>query len=444
MRERPASGVPASGVPASEAVAGGDAVAARRGRPTLAGWARYAGLGYATVVLIVGTSLPTPLYLLYERAFGMSPLDVTLLVAVYSAAVIVALLSCGPLSDAVGYRLVLTCGLIVAAGGAALLAAASSALWLVAGRGVQGLAVGAATGALTAGMVLTEPNGRPERASVLASAATTAGCGIGPVLAGALAQFAGSPRVLCYLVEIVLLVPAIGVAATLPRALGVTGQRWSLRRPRVPASIRRPFIIPAAVSCIAWSIAYVVLTLVPSYAAASLGRSNLLIEGGASGSLLLCAAAVQVLLRSWQARRAQAVGLSLLVIGVLGLIAAGALGSAAVLFATIAIAGAGQGVGFMGSLRRLSEIAPAAQRAETVSMFYVVTYIGGGVSTVGVGLLATRLTLTASVQVFAAVFAAFALMTLGALLAGRNGAGRDIPVSDEASAEKGGNGEGCR
>jgi MFS family permease len=397
------------------------AAAAGRARPTMAGWARYAGLGYATVVLIVGTSLPTPLYLLYERAFGMSPLDVTLLVAVYAAAVIVALLICGPLSDALGYRLVLTCGLVVAAGAAALLAAASGALWLVAGRAVQGLAVGTATGALTAGLVLTEPTGRPERASVLASAATTAGCGIGPVVAGALAQFAGRPLVLCYLVEIVLLVPAIGVAVTLPRALGVTGQRWRPRRPRIPASIRRPFIIPAAVSCIAWSIAYVVLTLVPSYAAASLGHSNLLVEGGASGSLLVCAAVVQVLLRSWPAGQAQAAGLALLVIGVLGLIAAGALGSAAVLFATIAIAGAGQGAGFMGSLRRLSEIAPAAQRAETVSMFYVVTYVGGGVSTVGVGLLATRLTLTASVQVFAAVFAAFALITLGALLAGRGG-----------------------
>jgi predicted MFS family arabinose efflux permease len=391
-----------------------------------AGWFHYGGLAYAVTVLIVGTSMPTPLYVLYERAFGMSPLEVTLLVAVYSGAVLVALLICGPLSDAFGYRLVLTCGLVVAVGGAALLAAASGALWLVAGRAVQGLAVGAATGALTAGLVLTEPRGRPGRASLLASAATTAGCGIGPVAAGALAQFAGRPRVLCYLVEIGLLIPAIGVVATLPRTLGVTGRRWSPRRPRIPASIRRSFVIPAAVSCIAWSIAYVVLTLVPSYAAASLGRSNLLVDGGASGSLLLFAAAAQLVFRSWQARRAQAVGLLLLVAGVLGLIAAGMLGSAAVLFVTIAIAGAGLGIGFMGSLRQLNALAPAALRAETVSMFYVVTYVGGGLSTVGVGLLATHVTLTASVQVFAAVFAALALMTLGALLLGRGPAAGEV------------------
>ena len=387
-------------------------------------------------MLIIGTSLPTPLYASYERAFGMSALGITLTVAVYAAAVIASLLVCGPLSDAYGYRIVLVYAFIAAVGGAVLLAAAGGPAWLFAGRAAQGLSVGAATGALTAGLVLTEPEGRHARASLIASAATTAGCGLGPVLGGALAQYAAAPRVLCYLVEIGLLMPAIAVILTLPAGLGVTGLGWQPRPPRVPAPIRRAFVIPAAVSCIAWSIAYVVLTLVPSYAAASLGGSNLLVDGSASGSLLLCAVAGQILFRSWDAGRAQAAGLALLVIGVLGLIAAGMLGSAPVLFATIAIAGLGQGIGFMGSLGRLNAIAPAAERAETVSMFYVVTYVGGGLATVGVGLLATRLTLTAAVQVFAAVFAAFGVMTLAALLAARDPA-RTAPAPDGAEPPDG-------
>ena len=75
-------------------------------------------------MLIIGTSLPTPLYASYERAFGMSALGITLTVAVYAAAVIASLLVCGPLSDAYGYRIVLVCAFIVAVGGAVLLAAA--------------------------------------------------------------------------------------------------------------------------------------------------------------------------------------------------------------------------------------------------------------------------------------------------------------------------------
>ena len=110
--------------------------------PARPGRLRFAGLGYALAVLLTGTNLATPLYATYEHVFRLSPLDVTLLVAVYAAAVVVALLICGPLSDTAGYRPVLVAGLAAAACGSALLAAATGPGWLFAGRAVQGLAVG--------------------------------------------------------------------------------------------------------------------------------------------------------------------------------------------------------------------------------------------------------------------------------------------------------------
>ncbi len=377
----------------------------------------FAGLGYALVVLLTGTNLATPLYAAYERVFRLSALDVTLLVAVYAAAVIVALLACGPLSDTAGYRPVLAAGLVTAAGGAALLAAASGPAWLYAGRAVQGLAVGTCSGALTAGLVLTEPRGRQARASFLAATATTAACGAGPVLAGALAQYAPHPRSLSYLVEIGLLIPALAAVLMLPAGLGRTGGRWRPRWPRLPSALQtsahRPMFLRAAlVSLLAWAVAYVVLALVPSYTAAALGGSNRLVDGTAAGSLLLVAAAAQACARSWGADRAQASGLAGLIVGLAGLIAAGAGGSAALLFGAIAVAGAGQGLAFMGSIRQVNEIAPASQRAGTVAMFYVLTYGGSGLVTAAVGLLATHLGLTRSVQASAAVLAAACLLTV--------------------------------
>lgn len=383
--------------------------------PARPGRLRFAGLGYALAVLLTGTNLATPLYATYEHVFRLSPLDVTLLVAVYAAAVVVALLICGPLSDTAGYRPVLVAGLAAAACGSALLAAATGPGWLFAGRAVQGLAVGTCSGALTAGLVLTEPHGRRARASFLAATATTAACGFGPVLAGALAQYAPAPRTLSYLVEIGLLVPAAGAAALLPGSLGRTGQRWRPRWPSLPAPVRAAFLGPAVVSLLAWAVAYVVLALVPSYAAAALGGSNLLVDGAAAGSLLLVAAVAQAACRSWDPARAQQAGLLGLTAGLLGLIAAGLAGSVALLFAAMAVAGAGQGLAFMGGIRRINEIAPAAARAGTVAMFYVVTYAGSGLVTVGVGLLATLLGLTASVRWFGAVLAAACLLMLVAL-----------------------------
>ena len=243
---------------------------------------------------------------------------------------------------------------------------------------MQGLAVGTCSGALTAGLVLTEPRGRQARASFLAATATTAACGLGPVLAGALAQYAPDPRSLSYLVEIGLLIPALAAVAMLPASLGRAGGRWRPRWPRLPGAHRGPFLHAALVSLLAWAVAYVVLALVPSYTAAALGGSNLLVDGTAAGSLLLVAAAAQAACRSWGPARAQATGLAGLIIGLAGLIAAGAAGSAAVLFGAIAVAGAGQGLAFLGSIRRVNEIAPASQRAGTVAMFYVLTYGGSG------------------------------------------------------------------
>ena len=52
-----------------------------------------------------------------------------------------------------------------------------------------------------------------------------------------------------------------------------------------------------------------------------------------------------------------------------------------------------------------------------VSMFYVVTYAGSGLVTVGVGLLATLLGLTVAVRWFAAVLAAACLLMLAVLRA---------------------------
>ena len=80
------------------------------------------------------------------------------LVAVYAAAVIASLLICGPPSDVVGYRPVLTASLLVAAAGVGAARGGRVRSSLAArGPGGQGLAVGSASGALTAGPVLTEP-----------------------------------------------------------------------------------------------------------------------------------------------------------------------------------------------------------------------------------------------------------------------------------------------
>jgi hypothetical protein len=61
------------------------------------------------------------------------------------------------------------------------------------------------------------------------------------------------------------------------------------------------------------------------------------------------------------------------------------LGSVAVFFAGSAIAGAGFGSGFQGSIRTVVPLAAAHQRAGLVSLLYVVSYLGLGVPAVLAG-----------------------------------------------------------
>lgn len=238
---------------------------------------------------------------------------------------------------------------------------------------------------------------------------TTGGGGLGPVLAGLLAQYLPAPTTLCYLVEIGLLVPALVAVAALPARLGASGQPWRPRLPHVPAKARSPFTAAAVVSFLAWAVTALFLTLVPSSLSALTGSRNLALAGLAAGLILLTAAAVQLFAQEWPASRTQPVGLVLLVSGLAGLVLADAAASVALLLISAAVAGAGQGLAFMGALRQAN--AAGKGQAGVISAFYVATYLGVGVPVVGVGLLAAPLGVSTAVDIFAAVISSCCIAT---------------------------------
>src|SRR5262245_32390074 len=122
------------------------------------------------LILLMGTNLPTPLYRGYEQHFGFSPLVVTLIFAAYVAALIPSLLVAGPLSDAIGRRRVLLPAIAVAALGSLAFALAANTWWLFAARILQGLAIGAAQGPLTAALTELEPTGNARKAALVSTA----------------------------------------------------------------------------------------------------------------------------------------------------------------------------------------------------------------------------------------------------------------------------------
>jgi MFS family permease len=374
-------------------------------------WAPLAAVTFALLVLLVGSNLPTPLYAGYREEFGFSTAVLTLIFSSYAFALMGALVIFGRLSDAIGRRRVIVWGVVLAGVAAGVFAIADGIAWLFAARILQGLAIGTVTGAAVAALVELDPAGDRGRAALLAALGTAGGSAIGPALAGALAEWAPGPHVLCYLVEVGLtLVAAIIVLVALPEPVA-TARPWRLQRPRVGSAIRVQFAQAGLAGGTVWAVAALFLSVVPSYASDLLDSDDLAMLGAIAGLMLATSCVAQLSLRGLAAHQAQAGGLALLTAGLIALVAAFPLHSLGALLTGAVLAGAGHGAGFLGAQTNLNLAAPPERRGEVSAAFFVCVYLGAGVPVLGVGFLSAPLSLSAAVAIFAAGAAIAALLT---------------------------------
>src|SRR5580704_18550706 len=157
---------------------------------------------------MLGTTLPTPLYDIYQARWHFSAAVVTATFAVYAAAVLVTLLLAGRSSDQAGRKPVLAAALGASALSTVVFIFAPDVGALVAARIVSGLSAGLMTGTATATLTELIPASASRRASLVATAANMGGLGLGPLIAGLFAQYAPHPTVLVFEVYLAVLVVA--------------------------------------------------------------------------------------------------------------------------------------------------------------------------------------------------------------------------------------------
>ena len=179
------------------------------------------GWAYALAAAIIGLVLfasgtPSPLYGTYRVMWGLSPVVLTLVYAIYAFGVLASLLLAGTISDHVGRRPVLLVALATLMGSTVLFMLASSVVWLFAARAVQGLATGLALGAASAALLDLHP-GRDTRAVGLTNGVvSTAGMGLGVFISALIIDLLPAPRVTPYLVLLILFAAAFVGAARMP------------------------------------------------------------------------------------------------------------------------------------------------------------------------------------------------------------------------------------
>src|SRR3954470_14071345 len=187
------------------------------------------------VSFLAASAVPTPLYAVYQAEWGFSPITTTIVFGVYAVSVLVALLTVGKLSDHVGRKPVLLVTLLVQVVTMIILATAGGVPALVVARVVQGLATGAAVGAIGAMMLDVDA-----KRGQLANAFTPGiGTGTGALLSALLVSFLPAPTHLVYYVLLgVFLLQAVGVAFI---------RETVTRAPGALASLKPEITVPKAV-----------------------------------------------------------------------------------------------------------------------------------------------------------------------------------------------------
>lgn len=378
----------------------------------------YPAVALAIAMILAGSTLATPLYGSYQRAFEFSSLTLTLVFATFIAAMVPTLLIFGAVGDAVGRRPVILTALTAALAGSALFAAAENTAALFIARALQGVAVGAVAGTGAAALLESQPRRDPRRAATLHTAVFIGGGGGGALLAGALAEYGPAPLVLPFLLHLALLT-AVGLAVlVMTEPLPTAGRTpWRPRLPAPPAGTRIRFLVPATATGIAFAVNGLYLAIVPSYLHDLLDSSNLAVAGTAVAIFFAAGAAAQLGARHWAPRPTAQRGLALVVAGLAATIAAGPAQCAALVLVGAVVGGTGQGLVFVGCLTITNALAPAERRGELASLFTAIAYLGVGLPVIAVGALAQPLGLYPAVRAFAIAITVACVAAIPALTA---------------------------
>ncbi|WP_297620819.1 MFS transporter [Nocardioides sp.] len=345
-------------------------------------------------------AIPAPLYPLYQRRLDLSLTALACVFAAYMVGVASALPLGGRLSDHYGRRVTLASG-GAAAGAATVLFLATPALaGLVTARLLSGMAVGLVSLAATTQLLDLWPSRIGASRSVGETVATLAnlgGIGVGAVAGSLALGLSSSPLSVPYRIYAIVLA-GFGTAAV----LATDGQRrrvGSGSTPRASArSVRARHEL--RVACLGAFTVFATLgyfsSLAPVFLAGQHAEVTSVLPALVIAGPFVASAVVQTSVVNVEGSPT-VLGLVLVPLGLVVTTASLAASQTWTFVAGAVVAGAGCGVVFRRSLRRVSVLSAGAERGSLTSRFLLAGYLGPIVPIVVLGVVADLVTpLTAS------------------------------------------------
>jgi MFS family permease len=351
----------------------------------------------ATTFLLVMaySTVPTPLYALYQARDGFPVSTITVIFAAYAVGVVFSLFFVGHISDWVGRRRMLLIAILISALSAVLFLLWSSVEGLIVARIVNGVSIGVLTATATAHLGELRAVARPDENSIVAAsvagASNLGGLALGPLIGGLFAEFLPNPLVLPHAVFLVALVIAAIVMVSVPETVEQSEPRRRYRPQRlaVPASSRGAFIAAGFGAFAGFALLGLFTSLAPTILIGTFDAPDHLLAGVTTFSVFGAAALGQVLLARLPLQRQLLIATVSCGVGLAAVAAGAVLPQLGVFLVGGVIAGLGVGVLFKSAIATAGSLADPARRGETLSLVFLIAYCGLALPVLAIGFALT-------------------------------------------------------
>jgi MFS family permease len=362
------------------------------------GSALHHGVGFWVVALTflalaAFSTVPSPLYALYQARDGFSEFMLTVIYAAYAVGVVGALALAGHLSDWHGRKRLLLPAAALTVASAIVFLVWKSVPGLLVGRVLTGVSIGLTQSTATAYLAELHARHRPEasgtRAQVTATTVNMGGLGVGALIAGLLAQWVGDPLTIPYLVFLVVAGLAMVAVALSPetREPVVPRPRYRPQRVSLPAEARGEFYASALSAFIVFAALGLFAGLAGLFLVVALHHPSHALAGATLFAVFGAGVIAQLATMTWPLRRLLAAGMAAMVVGLAAIVTAVWLSapSLALFILGGALTGAGGGTVFKGAVGTVIRISPPETRAEALAGTYLAAFVGLSVPIVGAG-----------------------------------------------------------
>jgi MFS family permease len=355
------------------------------------------------------STIPTPLYAIYQQRDGFPTYVITVIFASYAVGVMASLYLAGHVSDWLGRRRVALLAVLAEALSAAIFLIWSSVPGLLVARFICGVGVGVLTATATAHLSelrqVARPGEDPSRSALISSMVNLGGLAFGPLIGGLLAQYVSAPLQRPYEIFLVLLlISAVGIALV-PETVERLEERPAYRPQRValPSSARPLFFASAIGAFAAFAIFGLFTSLAPTFLAGVLHHTSRLLAGVVTFAVFIAGAVSQAVFVRLSRPHQLRLGLVAMSVGLVGVAAGGLIPSLWLFIIGGVVAGAGVGLVFRGAVATAASLADPSSRGEVLAALFLIAYAGLAIPVLAIGLGIALLPAQVALVLFSAI-----------------------------------------